>query len=155
MKHSAVIFLPIYLLLIAKAVAGARMVFNRFKKSFFTRYYVVSWSFYWSSLTQLSLILFTSWQILKLWVACCGVALLCALIPAWVIMNIHDQIVTQQCFELINEIKKGKVDSTGRFLMERQLLLQLNNNQLDEKCLPSSNQSHRSIPALATTTLRS
>lgn len=43
--------IPVYLILWAKVVSGVTMFIKRFKKSAFLKYYVVSWSFYWSFTT--------------------------------------------------------------------------------------------------------
>lgn len=83
----ALIIVPIYLIHIAKVVTGINMVRQRFARPQFMKYYVVSWSFYWSFLTQMSLILLASWPILKTWVSVLWICVLTGFIPAWVIMN--------------------------------------------------------------------
>ena len=101
-NHFGCVAGPIYVVLFAKLYTGIRMVKLRFKKGAFMTYYVTSWTFYGSLITQTSIIVLVQWDILKAWV--CALAVICLMffVPAWVIMNIHRKLIEEQAFEKIN-----------------------------------------------------
>ena len=146
-RRFCILMTPIYFLLWTKVFSGIIMFYQRMKKGAFLRYYVISWSFYWSFTTQMAFILFASWQILKpLWAVLILVGLICTL-PAWIIMNMHNKLIKEQSFELITQMKEGKsvTSKTREFLEIRQKLLLQNNNSHDIYSLPGNNSKDKDL----------
>ena len=92
-KNFSWILAPIFIVLFAKVYFGLRAIYKRFKKPAFMTYYVVSWTFYGSGITQFTIILAVSWHILKEWVTIVAILILLAFIPAWLFMNIHMKLI--------------------------------------------------------------
>ena len=58
------------------------------------------------------------------------------LIMAWIVMNMHNKLIKEQSYELINTLKEGNTSATREFLEHRQNLLASNNGQYNEDSLP-------------------
>ena len=94
-KNFAWILSFIYFVLIAKVYFGIRAIAKRFTKAVFMSYYVMSWTFYGSGITQFTIMLAVSWSLLKTWVCVLGIVVLLSFIPAWLFMNIHMKLITK------------------------------------------------------------
>ena len=51
-------------------------------------------------------------------------------------MNMHNKLIKEQSYELINTLKEGNTSATREFLEHRQNLLASNNGQYNEDSLP-------------------
>ena len=93
-RHFCWILFPVYVILGFKVWAGIRMIKNHFKKPVFMTYYVCSWSFYGSFMTQVTLILIAQWEIMHTWAQAVVTTWLCAMIPCWMLMNIQQKVIS-------------------------------------------------------------
>ena len=89
----SILMSPVYFLLFMKVISGINMFCRRMTKGAFLKYYVISWSFYWSLTTQMTFILIASWASLRTLVQWLWVIGLFMTIPAWIIMNMHNSMI--------------------------------------------------------------
>ena len=94
-KRFSIIVWPIYAILLMKVYQGIKMFFKRFSGGTFQRYYVASWSFYWSALTQMIIIMIVSLNLITDLVFWLWLLSMSLLIMAWIVMNMHNKLIKE------------------------------------------------------------